>query len=73
MASRALTTWRMERREHLDDLLQAREGVGGPTRGRRRTSARPTCRLSWALASSNERPERRDKRLEAEFRIRSCL
>jgi len=28
MASRALTTWRKERRERLDDLLQAHQSVG---------------------------------------------
>ena len=43
MASRALTTWRMERSERLDELLHAHQSVGGPSRGRR-----------WRTATLNE-------------------
>jgi len=43
MASRALTTWRKERRERLDELLHAHQSVGGPSRGRR-----------WRTATLNE-------------------
>ncbi|MGH2879999.1 MAG: hypothetical protein ACRDK4_10395 [Solirubrobacteraceae bacterium] len=40
MSSTALKSWREERREHLDDLLDAHKLVGGPAPGRRwRTTA----------------------------------
>jgi hypothetical protein len=51
MASRALTTWRKERRGHLDDLLQAHQGVGGPTRGQRRRTAALNEALLLRLAA----------------------
>jgi hypothetical protein len=41
----------MERREHLDDLLQAHPGVGRPTRGQRRRAAALNEALLLRLAA----------------------